>query len=368
MCDLVHARLETSTLRAIARAASRGGQEALNALRASAGGRAAWLLMQRAATVFLCATFAGCVASTSSHSLAGPTTYEFRLVSETLKDEWARDPMFWIDNERVVFAAERFENGKRSNVEGIYLWNDRTQRLEQIAERGGGFCHSEGWVSYFVRRDGRVYYREGEFGKEQETDLGEPQVGRRFPRVRCRAVPVGTVPDKFVPLIGGGFLEDRRGAPDRALPYRYYKQLDAAPVELPMNPVYTGPDLHRYSEYTRSHIFLSSVFDRTTRSTAVWQVFADGRTQTLALEEGPWSDGPRMPLPTTKGWLVAAALNGVYLMQGGQFERISAGQVRDTAVSPDGCRAALKMRLGGGSSAIPMPVYVVNLCNGGRAR
>ena len=338
------------------------------ALRAFVGGRAAWLPMQRAATVLLCATVAGCAANTSSHSLPVPTKYEFRLVSETLKDEWARDPMFWIDNERLVFAAERFENGRRSNVDGLYVWNDQDRTLTQLAEWGGGFCHSDGWVSYFVRRDGRLYYREGPFGKEQEIDLGPPQVGRAFTRVDCRVVRAGALPGNLVPLIGGGFLEDRRGAPTAALPYRYYTQLGATPIELPMNPLHSGPDLHRHSEYTRSHIFLSSVFDRTTRTTAVWQVFADGRTQTLNLTEGPWSDGPRVPLPTSKGWLVTSALNGVYLMRDGQFEQISVGQVRDTAVSPDGCRAALKMRIGRGSSAIPMPIYVLNLCAGGRAR
>lgn len=174
--------------------------------------------MRRAATVLLCATFAGCAANTSSHSLAVPTTYEFRLVSETLKDEWARDPMFWIDNERLVFAAERFENGKRSKVDGLYVWNDQDRTLTQLAEWGGGFCHSDGWVSYFVRRDGRVHYRKGRFGNEQETDLGPAQVGRVFPRVRCRAVPPEAGPSGLTPLVGGGYLEDRRLSRDGPFP------------------------------------------------------------------------------------------------------------------------------------------------------
>jgi hypothetical protein len=345
----------------------RGGGEALAALRAGAGGRAAWSPMQRVAIALLCATLAGCVSGTASNAPAGLAKYEFRLVSETLKDEWAWDPMVWIDNERLVFAAERFENGKRSKVGGLYLWNDRTGTLEQIAERGGGFCHSDGWVSYFVRRDGRVYYREGEFGKERETDLGEPQVGRRFPRVRCRAVPVGTVPDKFVPLVGGGFLEDRRLAPERALPYRYYPQLSGPPIELPMNPLHTGPAVHRYSEYTRSHIFKSTVFDRASKTTPVLQVFADGTTRTLAIPDGPWLRGVTVPLPTARGWLLATPSNGVYLMRDSEFEHISPGQVRDIAVSSDGCRAALKMRLTGGGAVAPLPVYTILLCReGGR--
>jgi hypothetical protein len=332
-------------------------------------GQAAQPLSEGVAALLLAAALlAGCAADGATGSSASSGAYEFRLVSETLKDEWARERMFWVDNERLIFRADVYEGWTRVEGKryGLYLWDERARTVRQIEPVAGGLCAVDGIVSFVATRGNQLVYVEGPVNSLKEMSVSSRE---QIPdRVRCRAVPRGTIRPKLLPLIGGGFLEDRRGAPERALPYRYYATLNAAPLDLPMNPLYTGPDLHRYSEYTRSHIFLSSAFDRTTRSTAVWQVFADGRTQTLALKEGPWSDGPRVPLPTTKGWLVAAALNGVYLMQGGHFERISAGQVRDTAVSPDGCRAALKMRLGGGSSAIPMQVYIVDLCNGGRAR
>lgn len=132
-----------------------------------------------------------------------------------------------------------------------------------------------------------------------------------------------------------------------------------------MNPLHTGLGVHRYSEYTRSHIFKSTVFDRVSKSTPVMQVFTDGKTHVFAIPDGPWLRGVTVPLPTAKGWLLATVQNGAYLMRDGEFEQISAGQVLDIAVSPDGCRAALKMRRGGAGAVPPVPVHTVNLCRKG---
>jgi hypothetical protein len=334
----------------------------LAALRAGAGGRATWLPMQRVAIALLCATLGGCTASTPPHSLAVPTKYEFRLVSETLKDELARDPMVWVDDDQLVFAAERVVDGKRSMVEGLYRWNDRTRTLEQLAEWGGGFCHSDGVVSYFVRRDGRVYYREGELGKERETDLGPPQVGRVFPQIRCRAVPRDAVPARVTPMLGGGYFEDRRFSPGGPFPYRFYPTLSATPVELPIDPTHTGLDAQRYSEYTKSYIFVSQVFDRERNVTPFVQVFVDGKTALHSLPGGAGLGSALAPLPTARGWLVATPTNGVFLVRDNEVVRIAPGGVRDLAVSPNGCRAALKTSLGGPAFARAHPVYTVNLC------
>ena len=87
--------------------------------------------------------------------------------------------------------------------------------------------------------------------------------------------------------------------------------------------------------------------------------------RTFVILEGPWLSGVTVPLPTARGWLLATALNGVYLMRDTEIEKISPGQVVDIAVSPDGCRAALKMHFEGGMAFRAVPVYTVALCGEG---
>jgi hypothetical protein len=309
--------------------------------------------------------FAGCAANTSSHSLAVPTTYEFRLVSETLKDEWASERMYWVDNDRLVFRADVYDGPTRVEGKryGLYLWNDRTQTLRQIEGIAVGLCASDGVLSFIAVRGEQRVYVEGPVDALKESVL--PSSWRELERIACRAVPAGTIPPKLLALPGAGLLEDRRLAPGRALPYKYYPQINSEPVELPINPLHTGPGVHRYSEFTKSHIFKSSVFDRDSQTTPVLQVFADGTTRTLAIPDGPWLRGMTVPLPTARGWLLATPRNGVYLMSDQTFQRASPGQVLDIAVSPDGCRAALKMRLAGDGAVPPVPVYTVLLCRKG---
>lgn len=191
------------------------------ALRASAGGRAAWLLMQRATTVLLCATFAGCAVSTSSPTPSVPTAYEFTLVSETLKDEFAWDPMFWVDNDRLMFRADVYEG--RTRVEGkrygLYLWDERTRTVRQIEPVAAGLCATDAIVSFLATRGDQLVYVEGPLDALRETPIPSGERGPK--RVRCRAVPPESLPGNLYPLTGGGFLLGRRFAPGGAQPYLY---------------------------------------------------------------------------------------------------------------------------------------------------
>jgi hypothetical protein len=335
----------------------------LAALRAGAGGRAAWSLTQWAATVFSCATLASCVANTSSHTQAVQTKYEFRLVSDALKDEWASERMFWVDNDRLVFRADVYEGWTRLEGKryGLYLWNDRTRSLRQIEGVAVGLCATQGMLSFIGVRDDQRVYVEGPLDAITET-LVPP--GERDPdRLACRAIPPERVPTTLDPLLAGGYLEDRRFAPGGPHPYRFYPSAEATPVELPLDPTTTGTDVHRFSEYTRSYIFHSRVFDRERGVTPFLQVFVDGRTELHSLPGGAGLGSALVPLPTAQGWLVATPMNGIFLMRGNQVFRIGAGGVRDFAVSPNGCRAAFKTSLQGAAFARPHPVYTVNLCD-----
>jgi hypothetical protein len=319
-----------------------------------------------------CASTQPASAPSTSSRLPAPydTKYEFWLVDETLKEERPWEQMYWVDNDRLVFQADVFPVGVKIPQEGgslappqrygLYLWDDRKRTLRQIEERASRICYTDGVLSYFTRRGDQRLYLEGPLGAMKETPLASD--AKPPPRVRCRAVPPESIPPGIRPLPGGGFIDDRRFAPGGALPYLYYPQAGAAPIELPIDPLITGPDAHRYSEYTKSHIFLSRVFDRASKTTAVLQILPDGTVRRLGLSDGPWSQGVVVPLPTARGWLLATARLGVYLMNDDRIERIAPGQVLDIAVSPDGCRAALKMHFGTGNAFRPVPVYTVNVC------
>lgn len=332
----------------------------------------------RGAVALACVTLMSCAstqpasAPSTSSSLPAPydTKYEFRLVDETLKEERPWEQMYWVDNDRLLFQADVFPVGVKIPQEGgslappqrygLYLWDDRKRTLRQIEETASRICYTDGVLSYFTRRGDQRLYLEGALGAMKETPLASD--AKPPPRVRCRAVPPESIPPGIRSLPGGGFIEDRRLAPGGALPYRYYPQADAVPIELPMNPLFTGTAMHRYSEYARSHVFKSSVFDRKSETTSVLQVSLDGAIRTFAIPRGPWLSGVNIPLPTARGWLLATALNGVYLMRDTEIEKVSPGQVLDIAVSPDGCRAALKMHFGTGNAVRPVPVYTVNVC------
>jgi hypothetical protein len=363
--DVAEVPISTAPSPAVTR---KGIEKPLAASGACTWGQAAQPPSERAAALLLAAALlAGCAADGATGSSASSPAYEFRLVSETLKDEWASERMFWVDNDRLIFRADVYEGWTRVEGKryGLYLWDERTRTVRQIEGVAVGLCVSDGVLSFIgVRGDQRVYV-EGPLDALREAPI--PPGGRDPERLACRSVPPGTVPANLLALLGGGLLEDRRLAPKQALPYRYYPQLSGPPIELPMNPLHTGPHVHRYSEYTRSHIFKSTVFDRASKTTPVLQVFADGTTRTLAIPDGPWLRGVTVPLPTARGWLLATPSNGVYLMRDSEFEHISSGQVRDIAVSSDGCRAALKMRLTGGGAVAPVPIYTLLLCReGGR--
>ncbi|MFO1362567.1 MAG: hypothetical protein U1F45_08830 [Burkholderiales bacterium] len=275
--------------------------------------------MLACATLMSCASTKPASVPPSSSSLPAPydTKYEFRLVSATLMDEYAYERMFWIDNDRLVFRADGYEGGKKVEAsESGCICGTTAEVLAAAIRECDGICYTDGELSYFARRGDRRLSLEGSLGGD------EGDAGFVCECAAARALPggaAGTIPAEHLP--GGGFLEDRRLAPGGALPLLYYPKAGAEPIELPINPLFTGISLHRYSEYTRSHIFKSSVFDRASRTTAVLQILPDGTIHKLALTDGPWSRGVRVPLPTARGWLLATPLDGVYLMRGRRSRR-----------------------------------------------
>lgn len=325
-------------------------------------GRLFWLAAMTASVVGLTA----CVSADSSSTATRSAQYPFRLVDETLKDDGLPlpDRMYWIDNDRLVFRADVYERGagrieNRSN--GLYLWDERTGTLRQLEQIASDVCYSTGVLSYVARRGEQRLYIEGPVDRPQARELASGVPAPR--RIRCREVSKESYPYPRgqVPLIGGGVYE-LRVAPNGAQSLWFHPDNSSEPIRLPINALHTGTDRLRYSEFTKSYVLLSSVFDREKGILPFWELALDGSVRRIELPRGPWANGVRVPLPTARGWLLATGRNGVYLMNGSEIVQISLGHVMDIAVSPNGCRAALKMDFEGGVRVRPVPVYTVNLC------
>jgi hypothetical protein len=82
--------------------------------------------VRRLAVALVSAALAACASRAPSGSPANPPKYEFRLVSDVLKDQGAPiDRMYWVDNDRLLFLAHAYgTDGKPSRRPGLYLWRE----------------------------------------------------------------------------------------------------------------------------------------------------------------------------------------------------------------------------------------------------
>lgn len=163
-------------------------------------------------------------------------------------DEFASERTFWIDDGRLVFNAARCATRKpiEGTRSGVYLWNERDRSLTPLEDVAFGLCYRDGVLSSGARRGDERLYVEGPLGAAKTTPLGAD--GKLPTPVRCRAVPEGFPPGAFA-LVGGGFPGGPSTGVGRCVALSLYDpRVDAAPVELAVNPTVTGLDLHRYSE------------------------------------------------------------------------------------------------------------------------
>ena len=113
-----------------------------------------------------------------------------------------------------------------------------------------------------------------------------------------------------------------------------------------------------FSEYRNAYVY---EFDYAARPLLLklWTVQPDGRVESIDVPNGPWATLSSRYRPVKGGWLISTVTKGIYFWQGDRVVKLFNGNVSidDTEVSPDGCRAAVRVRESNGT-----PTKIIEFC------
>jgi hypothetical protein len=311
--------------------------------------------------------------------------------------------LYWVDDDQLLFAGIKRADmetafaakdpDRVARLKKLYLWDDTAKSARLYAD-AQEVCFSNGFVSYRMRVDkaaGKEVVREGTFGSEKELDRPLPPQEVVRSNLTCRAharnelVPPAHRNHYVVVLReGDGYLHL---APD------YGKERQAYPRNLTLHRAKSGEAITlpmtwdenfnqfgiAYSVF-RSAYVLPPQFPRGSSSErgnpwpkdqplVVYLLWADGRTQAASIPHWP-AEYLGHPRPMRLGWIFGGGkrpkTGGFYLFDGKVVSKIESGFVREIAVSPDGCKAAVGINNKPYDMGTPINLKVFNFCAGGR--
>lgn len=281
----------------------------------------------------------------------------------------AGDPQFfWINNDELLFMAVQVspdasaQNKERINYT-VSRWDTRSGAVSKVRDFGEDrprICYYDGQVLYqFRRSDESLVAYHGKLG-EPERAVDPTEYGQLFCR-RLDEIPkiphwmkerearrLERINDGFVDF--GELKKAMENTPVRL--YRYGEKQEAG-IQLPFGrrdiswrfPYYQFKDAY----FVESHYW---VHPRPKEIPyPVFWLYRDGRVEKIAdVPWGPWRSRASFFVFPTRAGLVLYSHNarsefeiayaGLYLFSAGKVERIVAGWVVGTAVSPDGCKLA----------------------------
>jgi len=305
--------------------------------------------------------------------------------------------LHWVDNTQLLFTG-----GTKDEARGkLHLWNDKTKSVQRYAEAESA-CFSNGFIRYQVRMDQvarKRIVREGPFGSEKEIE--EPLLSkeelRKMPRVHsnftCKvhlrselAPPAPNTRNVAVLRDGDGYLDlgpwdidtkERKTFPRNLT---LYQGKTGKAIQLPMTweEDIASYDVF-YSEYRSAYI----VHPKKPRGAPlelniqwpkdqpliVYLLWPNGQTETVSIPYWPTEYLSR-PQPVKSGWIFGGGnfykASGLYLFDGKTVSEIDTGQVWGTAVSPDGCKAAVAIQNKHLEGGAPINLKIFNFCKGGK--
>jgi len=299
-----------------------------------------------------------------------------------------QQPVFWLDNDRVIFTGHQvFPEKKRKDADplleqGIYIWDTRNNHVDNFAKDASLGCYFQGYIRYRVGLEAK----KGLMGKErtyvtwtedrkytyvQETWKGEPpeshdQQEVRSHRITCRSYKPRGMPADYVELLPEhGYLSFKfsllEPPPGPSMPITWYRPGASEGTKLPLTYAQVNSGLVYYLEFVQAYLLYShNYFDPVTgRDSADWpkelpKVFwlmkPDGTVTTHQVPNiyGSW----RHVRPLRHGVFGFGGVGsvgkiprnpgnaGAYWIDGDHAHRLSAGLVNIMAVSPDGCKVA----------------------------
>jgi hypothetical protein len=315
--------------------------------------------------------------------------------------------IFWLDEDRVMFAGFVPRSDEQRNVEmqvlskGIFIWDTHAGTTVRYADIYGYLCHSGGYVSYLSRlTDRHVVFMDGPLGHEKETQSpGAAQERALLSPLTCKipsgprpALALGHAP--FALLDGHGFLDlqDRYGrAPeDMNKPVLLYRPDGGAPVELPVTRIEVDANRIRYFEFADSYLLWGARPAGAAPGKLkpwpegmphpVYLMTPAGEVTTIEIPYAKWMAAGEFDVVPTKAGLFVVSHNMLdagraggaagYMLSNNTLTAVLPGYIEFMAVSPGGCKIAFARRAGTDYFNRPGQeprIQMLDVCKAGRS-
>ncbi|MEP6636975.1 MAG: hypothetical protein ABJB97_09635, partial [Acidobacteriota bacterium] len=288
------------------------------------------------------------------------------------------DPAFsviWLDSDTLLFGG--YFKLRRPDLkylyDPIYKWKPVERQVSLYAEPGYGMCYFKGFLSYYIERDDKLFYREGAAGREVETLVGADEALRIGPgrselsaRMNCRRYSQSPHAPPIWQLETGGRLKSNGAFEKENRTLEYVPEGSNQPTvfdpfEGLANRIGNAYWMHFPPKYSA---YLDAVWIEIIRggssidSTPVWTLHRDGRVDKVDIPAGPWAASTYEP--AKNGWF-ALSLGGLYFLSDNKAPvKILSGTGQGMRVSPNGCRVAVRLQ-----EAQDRPMWVVDICSKG---
>jgi hypothetical protein len=273
--------------------------------------------------------------------------------------KWDRgDSMAWIDDDTLIFGG--YINPKESDdaPTPMYIWKISINEMKLLVEDGFGICKfGQDFYSYFVRRNGKRYWREGKLDGMKESEF---DVKTSYDKYRCRAVPRDQSPykEKIWELEYGGRITGF-GIPEAVKDHVQFQPTASDRfVPLPFSWRDARGGYPKFSEYLNAYVVEGDYANPNSPNIGrAWVIWLDGKSETIQMPRGPWGETLPRFFPVKVGWLVQLSNRGLYLVQGNRVTKLAGGDPKGTVISPTGCWAASRFHQSGGN------LWVIDFCN-----
>jgi len=296
--------------------------------------------------------------------------------------------VYWLDNNKLLFSGMRAGRGPRKDLRKISVWNAQTNSFQIYAD-ASSVCFSDGFISYRVHVDkaaGTETVREGPLGSEIEFVRPLAPRGAIRSNLTCRTHNRSDLspPPSLRRLIvilrpGDGYLDlgpsdiNEKRTPLRNLVLHGRDQL---PLPLPMTwdeDFLTSGVV--YSAYRKAYVLKPraprGALDMRgpwpkAQPLTVYLMWADGRTETVLIPYLP-AEFLSNPRPIKGGWIFGGGnfykSSGLYVFSDTGVSKIDAGLVKEIAVTPDGCRAAVAIQNDHLDAGTPTRLKIFDFCS-----
>lgn len=339
------------------------------------------------------------------------------LVSDTgyeiLYSPQARS-LYWVGNRQLLLAGIKTADMQKAiaakeqnhveRLRKLYLWDDATKSIRLYAE-AQSVCIANGVIHYQVRVDrtaGKQFVREGPFGSEKEIEKTLPskeelswqeknkRVWSDFtckihlrnelspPAPQGRRIVVLREADGYLDAGPQGTIERvreiRANGPGNV---KLFRPGSSMGINLPIT-LQQGIGAPIYSELLRAYVTLPGPKGANPGHITEWPrglpftvyVFkSTGETSEVAIPYGDLMNISWVQ-PTRAGWILGGGnfykSLGLYLFDGKATSMLDSGAVREIAVTPDGCIAAVGIQNKHLDMGTPVNLRIFDFCVRGR--